>query len=167
VDLSAASVAELNAELVRKTAGPDALDSLFTLPDWITNQALREAYEVMVARMRHEAANVSMNTVQQLLMERLAFNYVVLRTREDLPLGDLQGFQDARSQRDFNTFWLSTTKEFNDLLAKNIQPNRDGVLLHVQRIVADVLGTIDDGALRNELIQRFVETFEREGLVRV
>jgi hypothetical protein len=166
MDLSIATLEELNDELIRRTAGVDALDRLFRLPDFIENVTLREMYEVVVARLRRESSHVAMNTVQQLLMERLAFNYVVLRAREALPLGDPQGFADARSLRDWNTYWLACTREFNDLLARNRPAATNEMIQRVQAAVADVLGTVEDGALRNELIQRFVETFEREGLVR-
>lgn len=166
MDLSGATLEELNDALIQRTAGVDALDRLFRLPEFIENATLREMYEVVVARLRRESSHVAMNTVQQLLMERLAFNYIVLRAREALPLGDPQGFADARSLRDWNTYWLACTKEFNDLLARNRPAATNEMIQRVQAAVAEVLGTVEDGGLRNELIERFVHTFEREGLVR-
>lgn len=164
MDLSAATVEELNAELVRKTAGPEALDALFSLPEWVDKQDLRNAYETIVARMRRECAHVPMNTVQQLLVERVAFNYITLRHREHLPLGDPQGFGDARVLRDWNTYWLSCTQEFNGLLVKFKPSDREAIMTMVRGAVAEILATVEDKGLRNDLVERFVSTFERQGL---
>lgn len=165
MDLSKATVAELNAELIRKTAGADALDKLFTLPELIDDQVLRDSYEVIVARMRREAGHIQMNTIQQLLMERIALNYIVLRYRESKPVGAEQGFTHAGVQKDFNTFWLTMTREFNELLARFRPSDKDAVMGLVKQAVEEILATVEDGAIRNDLAQRFVNTFKREGLI--
>jgi len=165
VDLTAATVEELNAELIRKTAGADALDGLFTLPDFITDTTLRTSYEIIVARMRREAGHITMNTIQQLLMERIAFNYIVLRYRESKPGDAEQGFAHAGVMKDFNTFWLTMTKEFNDLLAKFKPSEKEAVMGLVKAAVEEILATLDDTEVRNKLAERFVNTFKREGLI--
>lgn len=164
MDLSGATVAELRAELMLKTAGPESLDKAFTLPDWLENDDLRQVYEVIVARMRREANHIPMNTVQQLLIERIALNYIVLKFRESRPLGDEQGFQHAGVIKEWNTFWLASTKEFTDLLVKFRPSDKDSILAQVRDCMGEVLGTIADTELRNDLVQRFVKTFERVGL---
>lgn len=168
VDLSKATVEELNAELIRKTAGADALDGLFTLPVLIKDPVLRDSYEVIVARMRREASHIQMNTIQQLLMERIALNYIVLRYRESQPTGDEQGFTHAGVQKDFNTFWLTMTREFNELLARFRPSDKDAVMGMVKQAVEEILATLpaEHSAIRNELAVRFVETFKREGLIK-
>lgn len=164
MDLSGATVAELRAELMAKTAGAESLDKAFTLPEWITDADLREIFEVIVVRMRREAEHIPMNTVQQLLIERIAMNYIVMKFREQMPLGDTQGYQHAGVIKDWNTFWLASTREFTDLLVKFKPSDKEAVLSQVQAALSEVLGTIEDSALRNDLLQRFVKTFERVGL---
>ena len=58
------------------------LDGAFYLPEHIEDTNLRQLYEVLVSRMRREAATLPMNTVQQLLIERIAYNYIVMREKE-------------------------------------------------------------------------------------
>lgn len=165
VDLSGATVAELNAELVRRTAGVEALDNMFTLPDWVRDPNLRTGYEVIVARLRREASHVQMNTVQTLLLERIAFNYIVLRFKERAAIGSDEGFSDPKVIKDFNTFWLAMTKEFNDLLAKYRPIERDAIMGLVRNAVADVMAKVEDGALRNALIEQFVAVFRQYQLI--
>jgi hypothetical protein len=164
MDLSGATVAELSAELVARTASPESLDRAFTLPEWMTDENLREVYEVIVARMRREAAHIPMNTVQQLLIERIALNYIIMKFREGRPLGDEQGFQHAGVIKDWNTFWLASTREFADLMLKFRPSDKEAVLTQVRDVLTEVLGTIDDAALRSDLLRRFVSTFDRAGL---
>lgn len=161
------SIAELNAELVKRTSGPEALDNMFFLPSWITNETLMVGYEIIVSRMRREAGHVTMNTIQQLLLERIAFNYVVLRSREQAAIGSAEGFADPKVIKEFNTFWLAMTKEFNELLVKFKPSDKEAVMAMVRACVEEILATIpaENSALRNDLIMRFVDTFKREGLI--
>jgi hypothetical protein len=168
MDLSGVSVAELNSELIRRTGGEAALDRLFTLPEWIENTTLREAYEVIVARMRRESGRVPMNTIQQLLIERIAFNYIVLRVRETFPLGDDQGFAHAGVVKEFNTFWLSMTREFNDLLVKFRPAEKDAVMALVKQAFEECIAAVDwtgATAQRNDLVVRLPDTFKRYALL--
>src|SRR5690349_10250926 len=91
------------------------LDAAFELPDIVDDPKMRALYEVLVARMREEARHLPMNTVQQLLIERIATNYIVLRCKER---GELGGFAHTSVQKDYNTFWLTMTAEFNRMLGK-------------------------------------------------
>jgi hypothetical protein len=141
------------------------LDVAFELPDVIGDEKLRQLYEVLVHRMREEAKHLPMNTVQQLLIERIAYNYIVLRARER---GDLGGFAHATVQKDFNTFWLSMTQEFNRLLGKgepmsNLQ--RKAMLNEVRQIIITTLSsTVQDPRLRSDLVERMATAFEAAGI---
>lgn len=141
------------------------LDAAFTLPDWLDDEGLRGLYEILVFRMRGEVAHVPMNTVQQLLLERIAFNYISLKYREGKPIGDDQGFQHAGIIKDFNTFWLNMTREFNDLLVK-FRPSDDEIIARkVKDGVIEVLATLESPQQRMDLTRRFVDTFERAGIL--
>ena len=143
----------------------DSLDAAFNLPETVCSDAdMRQLYEVIVARKRREALYLPMNTVQQLLIERIAFNYIVLRMREREQTGTTGGFEHARMQKDFNTFWLSMTKEFNNLLERSDKGNRDAILGEVRDIVLTTLSGVSDTQTRQDLMIRFSEAFESAGL---
>jgi hypothetical protein len=167
MDLSGATIEELNSELSRRISGVEALDGFFQLPVWVKKPELREGYEAIVARMRRECSHVPMNTVQQLLIERIAFNYIILKYREGAKMGTEAGFASPDAIKDFNTFWLKMTAEFNNLLVKFKPSDKEAVMGQVKDIVVEILATIprEHSDLRNDLVNRFVRTFERAGLV--
>lgn len=139
----------------------DDLDTAFELPDHIEDVKLRQLYEVLVHRMRDEARNLPMNTVQQLLIERIAYNYIVLRSKER---GELGGFAHANVQKDFNAFWLSMTQEFNRMLGKteNMNANERKILLREiqQVIVTTVSSSVSDPKTRSDLLSNMAAAFE-------
>lgn len=139
----------------------DDLDAAFTLPDVVEDTALRALYEVLVHRMRKEAENLPMNTVQQLLIERIAFNYIVLRSKER---GEFGGFASTNVQKDFNAFWLSMTQEFNRMLGKTEAMNgneRKSLLREIQQLIlATVNASVNDPRTRADLLQNMAAAFE-------
>lgn len=140
------------------------LDAAFELPDIIEDTKLRALYEVLVHRMRDEARAMPMNTVQQLLIERIAYNYIVLRSKER---GDLGGFAHATVQKDFNTFWLTMTAEFNKTLGKSTPMNaadRKVLMKEMQQIIVSTLATVSDPRVRNELMEKMAVAFETAGI---
>ncbi len=140
------------------------LDAAFVLPDLITDTGLRALYEVLVHRMRNEAKHLPMNTVQQLLIERIAYNYIVLRAKENNELG---GFGSASVQKDYNTFWLSMTSEFNRMLGK-VEPlqgaDRKAFLRDVQQIVSRIVAKIPDQQVRSTVLAEMASEFENAGI---
>lgn len=123
-------------------APPDDLARAFELPAWLNEenaQGLRELHSAIVSRLRSEARGMPMNTVQQLLLERIAYNYVVLKFKEET-----NGFTTATQQKDFNTWWLSMTQEFNKLLMANQDKMREALLLEVQRVTTEALSLVKD-----------------------
>lgn len=137
------------------------LDSAFELPENIEDEKLRTLYEVLVYRMRREAKNLPMNTVQQLLIERIAFNYIVMRLRER---GELGGFATANASKDFNTFWLSMTQEFNRLLTKadTMGGNeRKELLREIQQLILQTVNaSVNDPKTRSDLLVNMASAFE-------
>ena len=128
-------------------APPDELARAFVLPQWVRDDLeLVVLYDTIVQRLRREAAGLPMNTVQQLLLERIAFNYIVLKHKEAH-----NGFARANEQKDFNTWWLSMTQEFNKLLMANQDKLRDAMMLEIQKVLSEGIGLI-----RNEEDRRNV-----------
>ncbi len=137
------------------------LDAAFELPDIVEDPKLRGLYEVLVHRMREEAKHLSMNTIQQLLIERIAYNYIVLRSKER---GELGGFNTASIQKDFNTFWLSMTQEFNRMLGKN-EPMNSGekktLIKEIQQIIVQTVNaSVPDAKTRSDLLVNLATAFE-------
>lgn len=142
----------------------DTLDGAFELPEEINDPKLRELYEVLVFRMRAEAKHLPMNTVQQLLIERIAYNYIVLRSKER---GALGGFNNSNIQKDFNTFWLTMTQEFNRMLGKSdpmSSNERKTLMREMQEIIVSTVGTIGDPKVRAELLEKMAAAFENAGI---
>lgn len=108
----------------------------------------------IVARLRREAAGLPMNTTQTLLLERIAHNYIVLRMKERSG-----GFTTPAQQKDFNTFWLSMTQEFNRLLMNNQDKMREALLLEISSIVMGGLDMIHDAEDRKALRRHFQAEF--------
>jgi hypothetical protein len=142
----------------------DSLDLAFTLPDNITDENLRKLYEILVVRMRRESAHLPMNTVQQLLIERIAYNYIVMRYKEAAVSPENGGFQHATQQKEYNTFWLSMTQEFNKQLKTVDVDFRAQVMKAMAVAVADVLREIEDPILQSRLRMKIADSLEREGL---
>lgn len=136
-----------------------ALDDAFHLPENIDDARLRGLYEVLVARMRREAADLPMNTVQQLLIERIAYNYIVMR---DFEAGGR--FSTASAQKDFNTFWLSMTQEFNRMLTKaeTMSGNeRKAMLKQIQTLILTTVDkSVSDPKTRSNLLVNMAAAFE-------
>lgn len=142
----------------------DDLDGAFDLPDSVEDPKLRSLYEVLVHRMRGEARHLPMNTVQQLLIERICYNYIVLRGKER---GQLGGFAHATVQKDFNIFWLSLTAEFNRMLGKTDSiggTDRKALLKDVQAIIVKTVGTVPDPKVRGELLEKLALAFDSAGI---
>lgn len=140
----------------------DDLDAAFELPDVVEDEKLRGLYEVLVHRMREEARHLPMNTVQQLLIERIAYNYIVLRSKER---GELGGFAHSTVQKDYNTFWLTMTAEFNKMLGKEAGgTDRKALLKDVQEIIVSTVNTVSDPKIRGDLLEKLATAFETAGI---
>jgi hypothetical protein len=141
-----------------------SLDAAFELSDQVVDPKFRGLYEVLVARMRQEARHLPMNTVQQLLIERIASNYIYMRLRER---GDLGGFPSSAAQKDFNYFWLSMTQEFNRMLGKTDGgggTDRKSLLKEMQEIIVKTVNTLNDPKVRAEMLGKFAGAFEAAGI---
>lgn len=119
-------------------APPDGLERAFRLPPHIADDTeLRELYEEMVLRLRREAQGLPMNTLQQILIERIAGLYVQIKYKEDH-----QAFS-ANQQKEFNTYWLDLTKEFNRLLQASDDKLREILLNEIETIIKGALDLIE------------------------
>jgi len=145
------------------TAGDlNSLDSAFTLPEQVTaDSTLQHLYEVIVDRMRRESEGVPMNTIQTLLMERIALNYIVMKAREQGLLNPLS----AAAQKDHQTWWLAMTAQFNKQLNKATeQEYKDKILREVTNVIVSVLSKVEDPKLKLQLKNDLMSGFEAAGI---
>lgn len=142
----------------RDPDGPpaDVMDVAFTVPAHIAGTKWEPVYNEMLDRMRREASGLTMNTVQFLLIERIARFYVDMRLRED---DGTQAQLSVKDQKEFNTFWLSMTQEFNKQLFNGQEKVREALVLEIQRILTNRLPLVKDDLERKNLRRALQEDF--------
>lgn len=140
----------------------DSLDAAFTLPPELTEDVrLHRLYEVIVSRMRRESEGVPMNTIQTLLMERIALNYIVMKAREQGLLNPLS----AAAQKDHQTWWLAMTAQFNKQLNKATELEvKEKILREVTNVIVNVLSKVEDPNLKKQLKADLMAGFEAAGI---
>lgn len=142
------------------------LDAAFTLPETLVpDPRMRALYDVIVARLRKESSHIQMGTIQLLLIERIAFNYIVLKSKEGHPIGDPQGFAHATVQKDWNTFWMAMTTQFNNLLAKSKSADRSAIMSEVREIIVTTLDKVSDRRVKQEMLAHFAEAFDENDIL--
>lgn len=131
----------------------DGLDRAFQLPEGMDGE-LGALHQEIVLRLRREAAGIPMNTVQQLLMERIATSYVQAKQREE------QGVLTLRDIKDQNAAWLSMTQEFNKLLQASQDKLREALFSEIQKVMQSALDeTVTDPEIMKNLRRRLAEGF--------
>lgn len=134
----------------------DELAAAFELPEYIAaDETLAGLYHEIVLRLRREAAGLPMKTAHMLLIERIASFYVTIRYKENHQ--EFRGYQ----QKEFNTYWLSLTQEFNKVLQANDEKLREAMLLEIQNIVSDTLKLITDPNDRQNVRRKLSEEFAK------
>jgi hypothetical protein len=123
---------------------------------------LRTTYEFVVDRLRREAGK-SLTTLELLLLERIAFNYVSMRGKE-AAAGTERGFAHATAQKDYNTFWLALVQEFNKQTRQSDAEFREALVSQVGVIVKDLIATVEDPDLRQRLRAGMADKLEQAGL---
>lgn len=137
----------------------DGMAIIFTLPEVLSEHPqLRMMYDDIIARLRSEANGLPMNTVQLLLLERIAFYYVVMKFSE------LNGGVSPLVVKDMIKHWQSMTTEFNRQLAAGHEKLRDALLLSVYEVVNKAVSEVADPEIKASLRQRLSGDFAEMGL---
>lgn len=137
----------------------DGMAIIFTLPEVLSEHPqLRMMYDDIIARLRSEANGLPMNTVQLLLLERIAFYYVVMKFSE------LNGGVSPLVVKDMIKHWQSMTTEFNRQLAAGHEKLRDALLLSVYEVVNKAVSEVADPEIKVSLRQRLSGDFAEMGL---
>lgn len=161
-----------NLRLTTRRLDPYA--ELFKLrEESIEDESLREVYETLVSRMRHDASVHGVSgAVEMLMIERVAFEYIWMRDRERLGIGvngihpanpDLTpGFTHERSWRDTIAQWYELAHRLQRALARE-EPDasfvRDQVLREAGVVIAQVCDSYPEDVAA-EMKEKFAEAFD-------
>jgi hypothetical protein len=138
----------------------DGLARAFRLPEHIQQDAeLVALYDEMVERLRREALGLSMTTMQQLLIERLATKYVIIRYNENT---GWQGLS-ITAEKDMNAQWSDLLKEWNRMLQAGQEKMRDALLGQFEKISQGAVDMVHDKETRQSLRRHFREQFASMG----
>lgn len=137
----------------------DDLDVVYSLPENVADD-LRSMYEVIVVRMRRDVQGLPVSTVQLLLIERIAYNYIVLRQRE----GAEGGFSHATAQKEFNQFWLAMAQEFHRQTRQVDPESKQQLITQVVSAFNAALSQEPDAEVRNRLRARLTTALSQAGL---
>lgn len=137
----------------------EGIDRAFNLPEILQgDRELVDLYESIVLNLRTEARGIPMNTVQTLLLERIAFNYVLLKR------GEREGDLTPNQVKDLTKFWLDMTTEFNKQLAAGHEKLREALLLSISDMVVEKIGVVKDPEIHRTLLRELSEGFAEMGL---
>lgn len=134
----------------------DAFAAAYELPEGFPD-SLRELHTEILNRMRNESRAVPMNTVQRMLVERIAYFYVAMKHRET----QAEVSFSLKEQKEMLDFWLKMTVEFNRLLSTSQDKARTTLLVEVQNVLRNSLKKVPDAELRQALALEWNNEFAR------
>lgn len=133
----------------------DNLDDAFTLPEpYSTDERALRWHTEIVDRMRREAAGIPMNTAQILLMERIAFFYVVNKYKEWN-----EGGVSGRELKDMNSAFLSMLDTFNRLLEKHNDKVAKENMGKIEGIINEILPMVSNEGERKRIQSFLINSF--------
>lgn len=141
-------------------APADGLERAFRLPEHIAaDEDLSALYTEMVSRLRSESLGIPMHTAQEILLERIATKYVLIKYREQVGWAGL----GVNGEKDANQQWLEMVKEWNRVLAQGHEQLREAVLSQAEKIALDAISLLEDPDDRQKLRRHFKERFAAIG----
>jgi len=127
-------------------------------PQYREDPDLVELYDALILELRTEARGIPMNTIQTLLLERIAFYYVALKGAER------SGTINPTQIKDMTKFWLDMTSEFNKQLAAGHEKLRESLLRSISDMVMEKLADIQDPEIKKTVILSLKEGFAEMGM---
>lgn len=141
-------------------APEDGLERAFQLPDKIKNdESLVALHAEIVERLRNEASGITMNTVQTLLLERIAYFYIELKWQEENALSGL-----GKSYQDSVTRWISYTEGFNKMLIASSDKLRERMMEDINKMLTDAVSTLPDKASQQTMLREMAAGFAKLGM---
>lgn len=114
-------------------------EAIFTVPANIAGTPYGVLYASIIDRLRVEASGLPMNTVQIMMIDRIATTYVFLRQAEAAP-----GSIPAVKQNELNKSLIQMFKDFNAMLVISGDKYRENLIAKVGKAVLSGLKLIND-----------------------
>lgn len=114
----------------------------------------------ILASLRRDAEGLPMTTSQNLIMERMATFYALMRKRETDPDAKLS-WSDIRANQQQ---WLIMTSEFNKQITVGEDKRRAAMIEAIMKVINDALARMSDSKEREDLRKRLAAGFEANGL---
>jgi hypothetical protein len=108
-------------------------------------------YDGLIETMKREASGTPMTTVQNLLIERIAYTYVDMRRKE--------ATMTMRDRKEYTALWVSMTTEFNKLLKTTEDQRLEDFKISTIDIFMSELDSIPDPDIRQRLLLSVKEKF--------
>lgn len=113
-----------------------------------------------LASMRRDAEGLPMTSSQEMLMERIATFYAILRKRES----DVEERMSASEMRQSYQLWQSMTAEFNKQITIGEDKRRETMLKKILNIIENTVRSIEDPRVREDTRKRFAASFQEADL---
>lgn len=113
-----------------------------------------------LAAMRRDAEGLPMTSSQEMLMERIATFYAILRRRES----DGEERMSASEMRQSYQLWQSMTAEFNKQITIGEDKRRETMLRKILSIIENTVRSIEDPRVREDTRKRFAASFDEADL---
>lgn len=132
----------------------------YTLPEWVDTE-LQILHADLIARMRDDIQTMGgFGTVNEMLAERVVFNYIILKSKEVAAVGQPGGWTHERNQKEFNTFWLATVQELNRIATRpDASKIKDALNEQIAGAIAEAVADVPS-ELRNQISERLLLAIE-------
>lgn len=140
------------------SAPVDGMAYAFTPPEHIReHEALNELFETIVARMRHEAEGIPMETNQLLLLAQIAMDFVEMKYRDEF------GWTGTNARKDAKAQWISLMAEWRQVLKDNKEKISEQIVADFVRITNEALKKIRNDEDRKNAALHMKEQFAAKG----
>lgn len=110
--------------------------------------------------LKKDVEGLPLTTVHNMLMERMATFYTIMRKRETED-GSKLSFAEIRANQQQ---WLAMTTEFYKQIKDGEDKRLNTFKLKVQKIIVNILTLVEDDQLREDLRKRLQRDFSDAGL---
>jgi hypothetical protein len=136
----------------------DKYDSLFTCPDSVTDEDLRDGYQAFYATARAECLGLDMSAAQVMRTSVMLNWFFKHQQTSRKGYGDEDGYVHPGQEKDAILAWEAIAKTWDDVRLKSKSREASGLPPEkIRDLVLAVLNEVPDGALRAALQDKFVE----------
>lgn len=136
----------------------DKFDSLFSCPDSVTDNDLRQGYQAFYATARRECEGLDMSAAQVMRTSVMLNWFFKHQQTSRKGYGTDDGYQHPGQEKDAILAWEAIAKTWDDVRIKS-KPRETGGMSpqQVRDVFLLVLSQVDDAAMRAELQDKFIE----------